>query len=591
MSTPPSPNAPGNRAHTPSQSRRSGVRLQTRALAGAVLASALALSGCAGPAIVTSVQRQAPEPVGESRSGGIIRYAHLQEPHCVYGGWIQEDFTARQVLDSLTSQNEQGEVVPWIARAWEVSDDGLAWTFHLREGVHFTDGTPLDAQAVEDNFQYWADGGNSTAAVHLGGFFESAEVADAHTVRVHLLRPNGVLPSTLSQTYFGLQSPTALRTRSKEDNCRQPIGSGPFTVTEFQRGSHISYARNPDYQWAPADARHQGPAYVDGIRWSFVPDNTSRYGALLSGEADAIGEVPAVNVAEAQERFAYQQYVTPGRPVVMSLNTREGIFTDVRVRKAFAHATDRESIVRSAFLGTVPFEPNGFISRTTPGYDPTLADALPYDADAANRLLDEAGWTGRDPDGVRTKDGRRLQSRIVYGAGSILNPDGATAVASVAEQARAVGFDLEIRPATQSELFGGLFATPETRGIEVGYWTSPHAGILHINYRPSTPEEPNGANTSFLDSPETYSTVVDALSARSEEQRNALFAQAQHELNDHVPAIGLYDQTNSVATSRGLTGVWLEGSQGAPVFHDAYFVAPAAPDGPPADARRTDQKD
>ncbi|HRO30344.1 ABC transporter substrate-binding protein [Citricoccus sp.] len=585
MSTPPSPSAPGLRT-TPRTPRLPGPRTTGLAV---LTAATLVLSACsagpgtgrgagtdpdAGPDQAALTGAAGAGPV----QGGVIEYGHLQEPNCIFGGWIQENFTARQVLDNLVSHTEDGSVVPWIATGWEVSEDGRAWTLRLREDVTFTDGTALDAEAVAYNFDYWLDGGNGTAAAHLGGFYDHSEVLDEHTVRIHLSAPFSPFLSTISQSYFGLQSPTALQSRTDEENCTEPIGSGPFTVKDWKRGEYIEFERNDDYDWAPQNARHQGPAHVAGIRWNIVPDNTSRYGSLLSGEMDAIGEVPAVNIAQAREDYDFTQYITPGRPVVMSLNTQRGIFTDQQVRQALSFATDREANVASAFLGTVPFEPSGYLSQTTPDYDEDAAAEYPFDLHRANELLDQAGWTGRDPDGTRTKDGRRLQALVVYGLNSIITPDGNTVIQNFQEQARAAGFDLVLRPGTPSEFFGGAFSTPESYDAQVGYWTSPHAGILNINYRPSTEEAPNGANTTFLDESRVFATIQSALQAPTPEEVTERFSQAQHELSELAPAIGLYTQTNTLAVGGDVTGLWLDPAQGGPVFHDAHFTSQDARD-------------
>lgn len=515
----------------------------------------------------------------QPQQGGVLEYGHLQEPNCIFGGWIQENFTARQVLDNLVSQSEDGDIVPWIATDWEVSDDGLVWILTLRDDVHFTDGSALDAEAVAYNFDYWMAGGNGTAAVHLEGFYEQAVPVDDYVVEIHLSAPLATFMSSIAQSYFGLQSPTALENRTDEQNCTQPIGSGPFRVEEWRRGEYIQFVRNDDYNWAPANAQHQGPAHLEGVKWNIIPDNTSRYGSLLSGETQAIGEVPAVNVAEAEQAFDYTQYITPGRPVVINLNTTQGIFTDQRVRQALSFATDREANVESAFLGTVPFEPSGYLSQSTPDYDADAAAEYPYDLDRANELLDAAGWTERDSEGTRYKEGQPLQVTFTYGINTIITPDGATVIQNFQEQARDAGFDIILRPLTPSENFSGAFSTPASYDAQVGYWTSPHAGILNINYRPSTEEHPNGANTTFLDDPEIFATIQEALKAPTETGVSERFSEAQYQLSETAAAIGLYTQTNSLAVADEVDGIWLEAAQGGPVFHDAYFITPIPDEG------------
>ena len=563
MNTSPYSSAPKKRR------RRAGIAL------AAFASATVALTACGPPQAGQVENSQAALSAHQQpQQGGILEYGHLQEPNCIFGGWIQENFTARQVLDNLVSQTEDGEIVPWIATDWEVSGDGLVWTLTLRDDVEFTDGTPLDAEAVAYNFDYWMAGGNGTAAVHLEGFYEQAVAVDDYVVEIHLSAPLATFMSSISQSYFGLQSPTALENRTDEQNCTQPIGSGPFAVEEWRRGEYIQFVRNDDYNWAPANAQHQGPAHLDGVKWNIIPDNTSRYGSLLSGETQAIGEVPAVNVAEAQQVFDYTQYITPGRPVVINLNTTQGIFTDQRVRQALSFATDREANVESAFLGTVPFEPSGYLSQSTPDYDAEAASEYPYDLDRANELLDEAGWTERDSEGTRYKDGQPLQVTFTYGINTIITPDGATVIQNFQEQARDAGFDIVLRPLTPSENFSGAFSTPDSYDAQVGYWTSPHAGILNINYRPSTAEHPNGANTTFLNDPEIFETIQQALKAPTSAEVSQRFSQAQYELSETAAAIGLYTQTNSLAVSDDVEGIWLEAAQGGPVFHDAYFTTP-----------------
>ncbi len=270
-------------------------------------AAMLALVGCA-PSVASGGG-------GEPLEGGTIVYAHQQEPACVFGGWIEQAYLSYQVLDSLLSLDDDGKAVPWLAESYEVSDDQLAWTFHLKDGVRFTDGTALTAAVVAYNFDYWVAGGNSTAQVWLDGYFSSAEAVDDLTLVVHLAAPYPQLAETLTQGYFGIQSQQALETRSDEQNCEAPIGTGAFTVESWNRGSEIVLVRNPDYTSWPANARHEGPAIVDRVEWKFVADATTRVAALRSGEVHAIYDVPAVEwAALGDEGYHLEKYVTAGRP-------------------------------------------------------------------------------------------------------------------------------------------------------------------------------------------------------------------------------------------------------------------------------------
>src|SRR5699024_1497066 len=136
------------------------------------------------------------------------------------------------------------------------------------------------------------------------------------------------------------------------------------------------------------------------------------------------------------------------------------------------------------------------------------------------------------------------------------------------------GFDIVLRPLTPSENFSGAFSTSDSYDAQVGYWTSPHAGILNINYRPSTEAHPNGANTTFLADEEIHNTIQQALQATTETEVNRLSRQALNDLRSTPAAIGLSTQTTSLAVTDDVTDIWLEAAQGGPVFHAALFVTP-----------------
>ena len=541
------------------------MRVSRISITATVLASVLALTACAGNGVASSS--------GERVDGGTIVYAHQQEPACVFGGWIEQAYLSYQVLDNLVSLDSDHTVVPWLAETWTTSDDGLTWTFTLKKGVTFTDGTPLTAAVVAYNFDYWLQGGNSTAKVWLAGYYKSAEAVDDTTLQINLSKPYPRLADTLTQGYFGIQSQQALETRSKDENCAAPIGSGAFIVKKWNRGQDIVLVRNDDYTSPPANALHTGAAYVDEIDWKFVADPTTRVAALQSGQVNAIYDVPAIQWGTLKSSgFQLDKFVTPGRPQQISFNTQLGPFTDERVRQAFAYSLDRKQIVDTIGQGVIPFEGNGGVSQATPGYSTKAADWYSYDPDKANELLDAAGWTDRNAAGVRTKDGTPLTVVLPYGAGSIINADGAAILQGVKQQASKVGFDVTLIPVPQSELFAGKYSTPQDHDLSVGYWTSVTAGILYINWRQSTTDDPNYSNSAFYNDPILEGYILDGNSAADLDTQNADYQKAQDYIAQHALSIGVYDRLSTLAVSPTLKDVWQENAQGGPTFYDAYFV-------------------
>lgn len=539
-------------------------RTRTRwvaAAAGALLVTSLA--ACGGDAAASGD--------GAKVAGGTIIYGHQQEPPCIYGGWVQQAYISRNILDSLVTMADDGSIKPWLATEWTVSPDRLTYTFRLKPGVKFTDGTPLDAQAVADNFAYWEKGGNSTAKVSIDPYFKAARAVDATHVEVTLNKPYLPLLQMISQAYFGIQSPTALK-RSEQENCEKPIGSGAFTVQEWKRGQEVVLAKNPGYTSWPATAKHEGPAIVDTVRWKFLLDPVGRYSSLATGETHVIYDVPTVNWKDARNRYDVQQYITPGKPVSVYLNTVKGVFTDKLVRQAFAHGADRKAAVEAGFHGVIPYEGNPSVSQSTPGYHKDVAAAYPFDQAKANALLDQAGWTARGADGTRTKGGKPLKVRFTYPAGSVVTPEGSTVLQILQQQWKAVGFDVQLVPATQAETFSGKFSGPDAYDAQPWYWTSPSSAILWIVWRPHTEKSPNFNNSSFFNNDELSTVIQQGNSAATTEEADRHYARAQQIIQDEAAAVGLYTQTTSLAVAKNLHDVWLEKSQGEPVFSDAYFT-------------------
>ncbi|HVO52891.1 MAG TPA: ABC transporter substrate-binding protein [Solirubrobacterales bacterium] len=555
------------------------------AVLGALVALILAvvLSACGGSSEATGSEAAATVGGGAEAfvdsgtkpvQGGTIRYAHEQETPCLTGGWVQEAYLERQFADSLVSQTKTGKIVPWLATKWTTSPDHLVWTFDIKPGVKFTDGTPLDAQAVADNFNAWLnpDTLNPTVAAYIGAYFKSAVATGPDTFQLTLSKPYAPLLSAISQGYFGILSPKTIAAGA-DAICNTPVGSGPFILDKWTHGQNVTFVRNPNYDSAPANALHQGPAYVDKIVWSFVSDPTTRWGSLTTGQSDLIYDVPATEWASAPSQYEVQQYITPGRPMQISLNTDQGVFSDVNVRKAFAYAADREGAVASAFEGKTPFNGNGALSPSTPDYDKSLNDTFAYDPDKAAQLLDQAGWKQTNSNGYRVKDGKELDVKFVYITGALVTPEGVTALENLQAQWKEAGFNVELKPVTLTQYFSGQYSTPDSYDATIGYWTSPSPGVLYIVWRPwDDPKEPNGNNSAFYNDQKLVDLIAKGNSSFDPKvQQQSYYAAQKIVTEEQAATIGVWVQETTLAINKDLHDVWLEASQGEPVFSDAYF--------------------
>ncbi len=555
-----------------SDNKRQRIGRRTRVGVATMLAAA-ALAGCGGSAS-GSGGASASSASGTPTQGGTIYYAHDLETPCLQGGWVEEAYIERQFADSLVSQESSGHIVPWLATSWSASPDQLTYTFHLKPGVKFSDGTPLNAQAVVANFYYWTNPktANGDVDAYIGPYFKSATALNDLTVQVNLKAPYSALLSSLSQGYDGILSPKGLA-RGVNANCDDPIGSGPFILQKWNHGQNLVFVRNPNYNSWPANALHKGPPYVSKLVWSFIADPTTRWGSLTSGESDVIEDVPTVDWSQAKSQYDVQEYITPGRPQTLSLNADYGVFTDVRLRQAFAYAVDRPQAVQSAFNGEIPFDGNGALSPSTPDYDAALDDAFPYDPAKANALLNEAGYTGRDAAGYRTKDGKELDVKLVYGLGSIVNDEGATLLQDLQQEWKSVGFNVQLIPATLPQLFAGTYSAPTAANATIGYWTSPTPAVLYITYQYwNKPGDPNYSNSTFYDNAKLVGLIAAANSSLNADVQRQDYDEAQQIIVNQAVAVGLYTKTTSLAWAKNLHDVWIEDSQGEPVFSDAYFT-------------------
>ncbi|WP_218614242.1 ABC transporter substrate-binding protein [Pseudonocardia sp. KRD291] len=533
-------------------------------------AAALLLAPVAGCATGDRVEPAA--LVTPAAASDTIVYGHQQEPPCVYGGWIEQAYLSGQILDNVVALDDDRRVVPWLAESWNVSPDGLTWTFTLRRGPTFSDGTPVDAAAVARNFDYWVDGGNATVKAWIGQYYDAARAVDDRTVAVRLTRPYPRFAENMTQPYFGIQSPRALDTRTAEQNCSAPVGSGPFVVERWNRGSDIALTRREDYDWAPADAEHTGPALVRRIDWQFITDPTARTAALRSGALDAMYDVQAFEWRNlAAEGFGLQRYVTGGRPQQISFNTERGPFTDQRVRQAFALSLDRRAAVEAVGKGVIPYDGNGPVSRSTPAYSEQAAARYGHDPAAAAALLDAAGWRP-GPDGVRVKDGRPLEVVFPYAINRTINQDGAAIIQALQRQAESVGFRIRLVPYPPSAAAAGAYSGPGDYDLSIGYWTAANAGILHVNWRRDLPGSPNKANSAFYDDPALEDLILRANSEPDPARQAGLYRSAQRYIADRALSIGVYDRLSTLAVKPGLRGVRQEQSQGGPIFYDAHFA-------------------
>ncbi|WP_278261221.1 ABC transporter substrate-binding protein [Nocardia sp. AG03] len=523
--------------------------MRTRRLATALIAAtALLVSACGG---TDTTARESAEP----KSGGSLTWGVETEPTTLnphLNGQSNTKMLLRNTYETLLARTQDGGFVPWLASGHEISADGLTYTFTLREDVKFTDGNPLTAAGVARNFTTMQDlsysGGFSSGPLsNLAG----VQARDEHTVVFTLKNPYA--PFLDFASGFDIISPAAFDKPQLKSGGPEIAGTGPFILDRYVKGQELHFRKNPDYNWAPSIAAHQGPAHLDEVTYRFLPESSVRVGALTSGQVDLIEGVSGNDASLFRDdpEYTYQTALNNGSPYSLYWNATFGPATDVRVRKALNAAVDVDAVLASIYRGQ---RTRGWgITSTvdTPFYDKSIEKTYGADTAAANRLLDEAGWTAKDSDGFRTKDGQRLTIDLIQAQSTVRDQREVLLQAVQAQAKQNAGIDLKLSYVdlgTYAELrkkntFGSIANSDTiTGGIDIENHWYPSSSKGTLNYsRAGDPEL-----SAWLQAAAATTDVAERAKQYSQLQKFALV--------DKSYALPLYIPENQIAAAAHVYG-------------------------------------
>lgn len=471
---------------------------------------------------------------GTPKSGGTLRFAVGSDAGCVDPQQVGSNdtiYSTRQLVDSLTDQDPAtGKIVPWLAKSWTVSPDATTFTFALRPGVTFSDGSALTAQVVKANFDAVPNLGPraNLAKGYLAGV-KSVEASDASTVRVTFAQPNAQFLQATSTFSLGIESAASVKL-SPEQKCNEGVvASGPFTLQRYVANQSITLTKRRDYAWGSSLWKKQGPAYLDKLVFTVVPEPGVRTGSLQSGQLDAIGSVGKSDEAALKGAgIKLQTRANPGIVFGLGLNNARPALRDERVRQALLLAVNRQEVT-DAVYPTGTQRASSVLSRTTPLYA-DLGASLSFDAAKAKSLLGAAGWTP-GAGGIRTKNGTPLQLTVVWSAVAATNKP---ALELLQQQLKAVGVDLQLK-----EIPVANIATVQEAGDFDALWgniTRADPDILRTSYSTEL--------TNFYRVPAgpLEAALTGQAAATDPAKRKALAAQAQQLVVDNaytVPVVEL----------------------------------------------------
>ncbi|MFE9427595.1 ABC transporter substrate-binding protein [Kitasatospora sp. NPDC006697] len=541
-------------------------RHRSAATAAGVAALVLgALSGCSGGGGGGGSAAAA----GTPRDGGTLHLAVATQPDCLdphQSPTQAARLFARPILDSLVYQDQKGALHPWLATSWQASPDGLRYTFQLRDGVSFTDGAPFDAAAVVANLdQVVAPATKSMLAASLLAAYASSRAVDPHTVEITLKSPDSGLLGALATPNLGIESPRTL-TGAPSALCTRIVGTGPFRSDGgFVSQKGIDYTRNTADTWSPTGS----PAHLDGVSLSVVPDDSARSGALTSGQVDAATALSPVGLRTVKSDPALTLYQEPypGANYAYWPNTAGGPFADPAVRQAFREGIDWPAIVNSLYFGLYPAAA-GPLATTTPGYDGSVAAAYAVNTADAAKLLDQAGWTGRDAQGYRTKNGARLTLRHLWSSPAIQD-----LAVQIQSQAKALGIEIAEQSVDSGTYVKRLLAGDYDL-IDTSF-ASPDSSVLRVLFSAAnipTPARGISNNMARYDNPAAEQLFQSALKAGTDADRVQAYDQVQQQVTKDAAVFPIYSPVSSIATRSTVQGITFE-VDGTPDLSTAWLAS------------------
>ncbi len=443
---------------------------------------------------------------------------------CVYASGIPNLGIIHLVTQGLTEINPTGgepKVWPVLATSWEQSpDDPRVWTFHLREGVKFHDGTPFNAEAVKFNIERMINPETKALARSSFVMIESAEVVDEYTVKIITKEPFAALPAQLAYSPMCMNSPAQVQKLGNKDYYTAPIGTGPFKFVHHIKGQEVRLEANEEY-WG-------GRPYLDALIMKPIPETASRLLALEAGEVHVAYHVPPRDAQRymSDPRLGIEVLTPPQqRRMFVGMNVQWGPFKDVRVRQALNYAVDKQAIIDSIFLGLTkpmdsPMPPTALCYSPVKYYE--------YNPKKARDLLAEAGY----PNG--------FEVTLHYGPGRyLLDTEVVEAVQSYLAD---VGVKVKVVPlewAAYSAMLRKPLEETEIQMFFIGWGLptlDPELGIGPFGKEAWAP----GLNNMFYSNPELEELILAQRAATDPEERCKIVKRAQEIIMEDAPMIALY---------------------------------------------------
>ncbi|MEU6644429.1 ABC transporter substrate-binding protein [Saccharomonospora sp. NPDC046836] len=488
--------------------------------------AAAAMAGCSGPTAGSPE-----EPVGDPVAGGTAHILMITEPRALDPAVMSNVWALNAVLGNalygtlLTNDENTGEIHYEMAESFTTEDNGVTFELMLRQGLTFSDGSPLDAEAVKFNWDRLRDPVTGSTAIRDAALIASTEVVDARTLEVTLRTPvPNYAQAVVANQLNWIASPKALQAGPQAFDAN-PVGAGPFTLKSWTRQDRIELVRNPGYWDAPKP-------YLDAITLRAAPDTTQRLNTLTSGGADVAVETNWSSIATARERGVSADVQPLGGGQGLSMNMRRAPFNDERARKAVAAALDLKAIDLAVYNGKGEIPATLFV-ESSPFYSDFQLTT--QDKATAQRLFDELAAEGK---------------KVSFTFTSYPTPEAKGAAESV--QAQLSAFD-NVDVSVQTVDFGGMpriYAEHDFDMIISSSLLLDPEPQLWTNFHGQSP-----ANMSGVDDEQLNEALQAGRTSTSVAERKAAYQVVQERLSALVPTIFYTRASPSVLAAENVHGV------------------------------------
>ena len=540
-------------------------RVLSLCLAGLMAAS---LTGCggAGSAAETTAAAGAENSAAASEAGAsegkeelvFVNYRDIRDlnPH-LYAGEMYAQEMLYETLVNITADGYEG----CLAESWDISDDGKTYTFHIRDGVKFSDGEVCDANAIKANFDAIIENKDRHTWLEMMNLLVGVSAPDDKTFVIELSEPYYPLLTELGVTRpFAMISPKAMKDGSTKDGVNAYIGTGPYVLTDFVTDEYAVFEANENY-WGEQPK-------IKKITVKVIPDNQTRILALEKGEIDMIFgknmiDADAINQYTGNDKFTVSlSDPTSTRQIV--LNTTRDVLADKEVRQALQHATNKQAISDGIFYG-LEQPADTLFAKTVPYCDIDL-EPYAYDVELAQSMLDEAGWVvGADK--IRERDGQKLNIDLLYNSDSVTEKAIAEYLQSEYQK---IGISLNIHGEEEQSYRDNMKAGNFDMVFNI-CWGTPYDPQSSLAAMRAPVYGDYAAQLGLEDKADIDQAITDILVSTDETKRQELYTFVLTRLHEDAVYIPLTYECNKAIYRSDLQGFHFTQTQYEVPFADFYF--------------------